>query len=693
GGNFIVYALSVPNQEFLGLGPLFELGAFNPEGCASTAAGLGDPGKLVITNGSTIPKKFDPVAGTISNVSIQPPFPDELPATLVEDDSASPDGGLSTGIYVYRYTLRNSCTGHESDPNDTDIEVDTTGASPAAKVTLSFAGVRIPGDGQIDQLCIYRTVAGGAYPAMAKLGCLDLSAGESIYVDTAGDAVLDFTNEGLSLLNGVMPCVPIVVEFRNFLFGMGDIPILSPAGTVSVVEGSDIIEGSLNVEWDRCLINKFIHIQGDCRRYEIKAILPPAAGTSPPIQRLQLYDVYEGTNDTGLLYTICGRPNRLYNSEPLEPESWPAISFIDIEPGDGDRLMGAVANFDRLVICKRRKTYVLTFRSTPAAEVIVPARISSDIGCIAHRSFAQVESGSVWLADRGLAIYDGRGVSHVPASEQMNDIFTDPNNARYVRRDAQGRVVDAVGVFYPKREQYLLILPSVRSQRGCDMMLVWDVKLQNVTLLEFCQEFQSMVVGKDSEGNQRVYLGDTNGFVWMFDIGLTDGVGYPNATGTVRGTITAAGTTADGVSYIDDEEASFLLGGLPELAGLSGVAGLSGAFGGLSPQENDLGLAGACVHWRAADAGKDDDWSSMFVFAASESRLYLAVPFSDDTPAVGDDYMIGAIRFDCTFKPANMGTDDFMKRNWRQVLTHVPQDRSGKLRVELRPDFMPTDPE
>jgi len=55
--------------------------------------------------------------------------------------------------------------------------------------------------------------------------------------------------------------------------------------------------------------------------------------------------------------------------------------------------------------------------------------------------------------------------------------------------------------------------------------------------------------------------------------------------------------------------------------------------------------------------------------------------------------MIGAINFECIFKPANSGTDDFMKRNWRQVLTHVPQDQSGKLRVELRPDFMPMDPE
>jgi hypothetical protein len=110
-----------------------------------------------------------------------------------------------------------------------------------------------------------------------------------------------------------------------------------------------------------------------------------------------------------------------------------------------------------------------------------------------------------------------------------------------VRRDRNGRVIEAVGVFDPKREQYLLLLPTVNTNRGCDMMLVWDVKMRNITLLKFCQQFLSMTVGKDSDGNERVYIGDTNGFVWIYDIGDCDGVGVPNATGTVRGDVSNAG--------------------------------------------------------------------------------------------------------------------------------------------------------
>ena len=692
GGMLLIYALNVPNREFLDLGPLFDLEAFDPQGCAATSAGLGDnPGVLVITNGSSIPQKFNPTAaGTtaeIEDVGVPTPFSDEVPTGIADDAARSPEGGLDAGIYTYRYTFRNCCTGKESDPNPDDIEVDTTGASPAAKITLSFAGVRIPGDSQLCEICVYRTLVNGDYPIMAKVGCFNIDA-VSVFVDDTSDDALDFLNEGLSILNAPMPCVPIVVDFRNRLFGMGDIPNLTPAGLVSVVNGSDIVTGGSDVEWDRCLKAKFIQIAGDCRAYEILEVLPPEAGLSPPIARLKLVDPYEGTTDTGLSYTICGRPNRLYYSEPLEPECWPAANFLDIEPGDGDRLMGAVSNFDRLVICKRRKTYVMTFREIPALEVIVPSRISSDIGCIAPRSFAQVESGSVWLSDRGLALFDGRSVAHVEESANMNDLFVDPDNPHYIRRDRNGRVIDAVGRFYPKREQYLLLLPTIQTERGCNLMLVWDVKMRNVTLLKFCQEFQSMEVGKDADGNERVYLGDTNGFVWIFDVGDTDGVGYPNATGTVRGTVAAAGVDDNGADFLQATVGGFITGGLPGIANLSGVAGLSGAFGGA-----DLGLAGVCVYVRAADADLDDPWTVRTIYAATDDKLFITPPWDSETPVAGSDFMVGAIDFDCVFKPQNYGSDDMTKRDWRQVVTHKIESFSSQLRVELIPDFSQIDPD
>lgn len=680
------YAYTVLTTEAPELGPLFELDAFEPEGCAATSAGLGEPGVLIITNGTSIPQKYNPIEGTIEDAGIPTPFRDEVPSWFVQNVGGSPDGlGLTDGVYVYRYTFRNCCTGKESDPNPDDIVV-TVSASPKGQVTLNFNGVCIPGDPQICEICIYRTVNGGDFPVLAKVGCFKPDEA-STFVDDLGDENLDFTNDALSLLNAPMPCVPYVVDFRNRLFGAGDIPSLSPSGTVSAVKGSETITGDFDVAWERCLEGKFIQIEGDCRWYEIERVLPSDNCESPPIQYLELVEPYEGDTQTGASYLITGRPNRLYYSEPFEPEYWPVVNFIDVEPGDGDRITGLAANFDRLVVCKRNKTYVLAFRDIPAIEVSVPARVSSDIGCIAPRSFAEVEVGTVWLADRGLALYDGRGVSHVNESHEANSIFTDPDNPRYVRRDRNGRVIDAVGVWYPKREQYLLLLPTVQTNRGCNLMLVWDVKRQNVTLLEFCQEFQSMCVAKDTDGNQRVYLGDTNGFAWLFDIGDTDGVGTPGETGSVRGTVSAAGVDSVGASYFDDNDATFIEGGLPGLAGLSGFGGLSGSLDG-----DELGLAGVCVYLR--EQGTEGEWVQRTVFASSSTRIWVTPSWGDDLPDSTKtyEYMLGPIRFEAVFKPTNMLVDDTVKRNWWQYVIHEPEDDASELRVELYPDFTNEDP-
>lgn len=694
GTMIVKLVVNVPNSDVVELGPLFDVDAFDPEGCASTSAGLGDPGVLIITNGSTLPQKFNPNADStrqIEDAGMPYPFEGEIPVTGSEDTAVSPEGGLQPGVYTYRYTFRNCCTGKESNPNPDDIVVDCSANTPAAKVTLSFVGVRIPGDPQICEICVYRTLEGGDYPIMAKIGCFNVDE-TTVITDELADSELDFTNDGLSIINSPMPCVPVVIDYRNRLFGMGDIPNLVPAGTVSVVTGSDIVQGDADVEWTRCLEGRYIKIGSDCRLYEILRVLPPDEGTSPAIARLKLTEEYEGTTDTGLSYVLCGRPNRLYFSEPLEPEYWPEANFLDVEPGDGDRLMGGASNYDSLVICKRRKSYVLRFTENPGLEVIVPQRVSSDIGCIGPRTFAQVEVGTVWLADRGLALFDGRSVQHVPESEGMNDLLIDPDNPNYVRRDRNGRVIDAVGVFYPKREQYLLLLPTVKTSRGCSLMLVWDVKLKNITLLQFCQEFQSMVVGKDASGNERVYLGDTNGFVWIYDVGDTDGVGFPNATGTLTGDVSFAGVDdATGASVLDSDGASFVTGGVPGIADLSGVAGLSGSFDG-----SDVGMAGACVFFRRKGADYDEPWGSRVVYAATTDRLYVTPQWGPDTPfdptgEVEYEFMIGAIELDLLFKPQNYGIDDTQKRDWRQIVVHEIEDFASQLRIDLLRDFQSTD--
>lgn len=693
-GAFISITFDVPTGLAPALGNLFDVGDFNPIGCVSTAAGGGTaPTVLLISNGAAIPKKFygarqqvgGPSAGQpggqIEDAGLPQPYPGEVPPPgniLVENHNPSPNqlGLTSAQIYTYVYTYRNCCTNKESNPSDT-WTVDTTGAAPAAKVTISFSGITISGDDQICEICVYRTVGGGAFPALAKVGCFDPEL-TTTFVDTLGDSQLDFTADGLSLLNAPPPCVPYLVSLKRRIFGAGAIQIPNWAGTVSVQNGSKFVEGDFDVVWDRCLEGKYFRVIDDCREYQIQYVLPPTVGTSPAISRLQLYEEFSGNSEAGKLYVVCGDPNAVYYSEPEEPESWPVVNQIPVEPGDGDFITMLGSSYDRLIICKRTKTYTADYTEIPALEIVDPNRISPDIGSVGPRTFSQVESGSVWLADRGIAYFDGRGVQHLPVSDGISDIFIDPDSPLYMRRNRSGIVPEAVGINYPVRQQYWLGIPTIRSNRGFDVIIVWDYKENTVTLYEFCNQFLSMVVGKDQEGNPRVYLGDDKGFVWVADLGNTDGVGRPGNTGTVKGTVT---DSEDTFSF-EDEDATFIEGGIPALGGLSGAAGLSPFL-----DEVPMGMAGACVYFREPGV---TEWTQRTVWAASKQRVYFTPPLAANL-AVGSEYMLGPINFSATIKPTNMGMDSEQKRTIDLFVVHVPEAFDSRLKVEALADFADED--
>lgn len=673
----------VPNEPTPALGDLFPLDPFDPEGCAATAAGGGIPGILIISNGQEVPKKFVPAKLTgeqIEDAGMPRPFKGE--ESLIADNStvnstgASPTGGLGIGRYEYRYTFRNCCTGKESDPSET-IVVSTLSASPRAQVDLSFAGVRIPGDPQICEICVYRTIVDGAFPVMAKVGCIDVDTSPLLFVDDEGDSQLDFTNDPLFILNAPMPCVPYITDFKRRIFGVGDIPTLSPAGTVTVQNGSVEVEGDLDVVWDRCLEGRYIHLENDCRFYLIDRVLPPTEGTSPPLQRLCLIEEYEGQSRTGENYIVCGDANIIYSSEPEEPECWPVVNQIPVEPGDGDFCTGISSSFNRLIVCKRKKTYAMTYRDIPAIEVVDPVRISPDIGCVGPRTFQQVENSTVWLADRGIAIFDGRGVQHLPVSDDISNIFTQPDDPLYIRRNSRGLVIEAVAVNYPAKQQYWLGVPTVRSNRGFDLVIVWDYKEQTIFLYEFCNQFLSMVLGKDTDGNQRIYMGDDKGFLWVADTGLTDGAGTPGDTGTLRG-VTA--TVPDTFSFTDPE-ATFLEGGIPVLGDFSGEQGFSPFL-----DEDPLGLAGVCVYFRNPG---ETEWTQRVIWAALKQRIFFTPPYA--ALEVGAEYMIAPIDFLAEFKPWNLGSNQMVKRAIDLFVIHEPEDFDSRLQVEFLADFEDTD--
>lgn len=83
--------------------------------------------------------------------------------------------------------------------------------------------------------------------------------------------------------------------------------------------------------------------------------------------------------------------SRLIFSDPGDPETFSATTqFIDVNPGDGQRLMDMAVFEDNLILFKEDSTYVLSFTSTPSdAELLL---LNQDIGVSWNRCVVPYEN-------------------------------------------------------------------------------------------------------------------------------------------------------------------------------------------------------------------------------------------------------------------------------------------------------------
>lgn len=98
-------------------------------------------------------------------------------------------------------------------------------------------------------------------------------------------------------------------------------------------------------------------------------------------------------------YSKIGNESRLIFSDPGNPEGYSATTqFVDINPGDGQRLMDAVVQDDNLMCFKSESTWVFTFTSSPAdAEVV---KINPIIGVNGLRCIESFEN-AIYILHRG----------------------------------------------------------------------------------------------------------------------------------------------------------------------------------------------------------------------------------------------------------------------------------------------------
>jgi hypothetical protein len=115
---------------------------------------------------------------------------------------------------------------------------------------------------------------------------------------------------------------------------------------------------------------------------------------------------------------VSSNPSRVYFSAIGDPTNWDPTSnlgagFLDFDPDDGSAITGLGTVGPYVLVAKRRKLFVVTQPGNAAVASTV-RRLSTNIGCVAHRSIAEDENGTYFLAeDRNVYLTNGSKIEPI----------------------------------------------------------------------------------------------------------------------------------------------------------------------------------------------------------------------------------------------------------------------------------------
>lgn len=209
-------------------------------------------------------------------------------------------------------------------------------------------------------------------------------------------------------------------------------------------------------------------------------------------------------------------PNRLYFSEVLNFDKWPALNFIDISPNEGDWITGLMPYDDYLIIAKNRSMWILVGTGPSDFEV---RRIHDGVGCVAPRSLTKMAQSFVFASSEGLYMSDLS--QEVLLSERLKETWRGLN---------QRRLNQIATVYYDHKLR--VDVPNNSSTKN-NLRIVYDTIQKALSLEEFAEH--ASCYAKFIEAGQEILLYGhaAEGQVSRADYGTTDnGEPIPMTWGT-----------------------------------------------------------------------------------------------------------------------------------------------------------------
>lgn len=132
------------------------------------------------------------------------------------------------------------------------------------------------------------------------------------------------------------------------------------------------------------------------------------------------------------LFTVpMSEPSRLKWSDSFQPESWPAVNYWDIKPGDGDKITCLQKHMGTLVIFKRRSIHVLYGSSLDDFRC---EEMNSKIGCVGKFAAYMHDPYVFFVSDEGLCVWNGQSVQNLSAGRIPG--FWNRVNKNYISKTA-----------------------------------------------------------------------------------------------------------------------------------------------------------------------------------------------------------------------------------------------------------------
>lgn len=227
----------------------------------------------------------------------------------------------------------------------------------------------------------------------------------NLEVDTDGSlvnrpAVNEFTyttagaKDGVRVLGTYLPA-----DGRRFLVIMnnGSLKLIDLATNTNVVTSNAGLSGACVVQYANRLwiIPGPTDTAGNGGYFEALTATAPTFTTVAAIPRGGATFLYKER-----IWVVAGvaattNTSRLSFSAIGDATSWPGINFIDVEPGNGEKLVyGLVLNND-VILFKQHSTYRFTYDTDPAKSIL--SKISSNIGAPAANCAVTYDNNNVYV--------------------------------------------------------------------------------------------------------------------------------------------------------------------------------------------------------------------------------------------------------------------------------------------------------